>query len=316
MKVLLVGAGRMGLRHLQGLAAVTPDAHVVDPSEAARDTAARAGAVVHPSIAEALASAGPFDAAVLGETAAGRLERVTELVSAGVPSLLLEKPVEQSRERVHRLAAVVAAGGVDARVNHFFRTLDLFAELRAAGGPFQVSVVGGAFGLACNGIHWIDLALYLSGDAPGRLAFGELDELTIASGRGEEFCDYGGRGLFAYEDGSWLFLASAAASSAPMQATIVQPTRETALFPHESRAIVSSRRPGSDKPVFLYGADYAQSEREALTADALVGSTSAWARCVAESGEHRHPSLELSVTAHDLLFDLLETGGGTDFAVT
>lgn len=314
MNVLLVGAGRMGSRHLRGLLAAGATVAVVDPRAEAREGAAGAERAF-PTLADAL-GAGGYDAAVLAETAAGRLERFAALGEAGVPAVLLEKPLEQSRERAHALAALAREHGVDARVNHLFRTLPRFRELRALGGPYQLSVVGGAYGLACNGIHWIDLARFLSGDGGGRLLYGELDGATIASGRGPEFCDYGGRALFGFEDGTRIFLSSDAASPAPMQATLVHAEVESALFPHDALAVDFRRLSGSAKPPHLYGADFERSEAPALESDDLWRATEAWAAAVARGEAAQQPPLELALGSHDLLFDLLETSGEREFAVT
>ncbi len=315
MKVLVVGCGRMGLRHLRGLAPVTRDVHVADPRPEARAAAEAAGVESFLSLEDALA-AGTYDAAVLAETATGRLERLQALAAAGVRSLLLEKPVEQSRERLSAAAHLVREQGMDARVNHFFRTLDLFRELREAGGPHHVAVTGGAFGLACNGIHWIDLALYLSGDAEGWLLYGELDETPIASGRGAEFRDYGGRALFGFADGTRLHIASAAGSSAPIHAVVTGSMRQTVLFPHDETAVVYERDPASRLPAYRYGAEYGRRELPALGGDELWCSTERWARAVAAGDPPGHPELELSARAHELLFDLLETSGERAFPIT
>jgi hypothetical protein len=308
MRVLLVGAGRMGLRHLRGLHAAGAEVAVVDPRPEAR--AAVDGATAYAALEEALA-AGGYDRAVLAETAAGRLERFRLVVDAGISTVLVEKPLEQSRARVAALVEAASAGRVDARVNHFFRRLDLFREARDAGGPFHVVVTGGAFGLACNGIHWIDLALFLSGDAAGRLLYGELDATPIASGRGADFRDYGGRGVYGFADGTRLYVSSAATSSAPMHAAVDQPSRQTILFPHDERAVVAERDPATALPAYRYGAGYLGREVPALEADELWRSTERWA-----NGERLLPTVLESLRAHDLLFDLLETSGERHFAIT
>jgi hypothetical protein len=299
VNVLVIGAGRMGKRHLRGLEAAGLVAVAVDPrAEADADFV---------SVEEALAG-GNYDAAILAETAAGRLERFRTLVDAGIGRLLVEKPIEQSRARMHELVAIASDNAVDARVNHFFRTQSLFRDLRGA--PFSMTVSGGAFGLACNGIHWLDLALYLSEDAGGELLYGELDEIPIGSGRGTEFRDYGGRALYAF-GASRLYLNSMATSSAPMHAVIDQRNRQTILLPHDERAIVTERDPGVDLPAYRYGAGYATRTVAALESDDLWRSTERWAR-----GSDEHPTLERSSTAHDLLFDLLETTGDDEFPIT
>jgi predicted dehydrogenase len=309
--VLVVGAGRMGMRHVRGLVAAGASSAVVDPrEEARRDALAELGvSAVFASLDEALAG-GPYEAAVLAETAAGRLERFASVAEAGVSTVLVEKPVEQSRARVHALVELAADRAIDARVNHFFRTLPLFRELRDGGGPFHVSVTGGAFGLACNGIHWIDLALFLTGDEGGELLWGRLENEQIGSGRGPEFRDYGGHAVYGFGE-SRLHLASAATSSAPMHAVVEQPQRQTVLLPGDERAFVAQRRPGTDLPAYRYGAGYDTRTVAALEADDLWRSTEHWI-----AGGGAHPTLAASAAAHDLLFDLLETSGDTEFPIT
>jgi predicted dehydrogenase len=308
MRVLVVGAGRMGLRHLRGLAAAGVEATVVDPRPEARSKAGAAAAFA--TLEEAL-GAGRYEAAVLAETAAGRLERFTAVAGAGISRVLVEKPLEQSRARTHSLAAVAHEHRMEVRVNHFFRTLHLFRELREGPRPFHLAVTGGAFGLACNGIHWIDLARFLSGDADGLLLYGELDEEPIGSGRGGEFRDYGGRALYGFPDGSRLYLASAATSSAPMHAVLEQPSAQAVLFPGEELALRYEREQVSQLPPYRYGGDYARRALPAFVADELWRSTERWAR-----GDGAHPEVATSVRAHDLLFDLLETSGEREFQIT
>lgn len=292
----------MGQRHVRGVVAADGEAFTVDPRP---DTGAS-----FTTLEEALA-AGGYDGAILAETAGGRLERFRQIVDAGIGRVLAEKPLEQSRGRVHAFAELASTRGVETSVNHYFRTLDFFRALRQDGARFQLAVTGGAFGLACNGIHWIDLALFLSGDAGGALLHGELEPEPIASGRGPAFRDYGGRVLYGLGDGSRLFLASSAGSSAPMHVVLEQPARQVVLFPGEELALRYVRRAGIDLPAYRYGAGYERHEDPALAADDAWRSTESWLR-----GEGGHPDVRTSLRAHDLLFDLLETSGEHEFAIT
>jgi hypothetical protein len=308
MSVVLVGAGRMGMRHLAGLVdAAAPEVRVVDPRPEARAEAERAASSVraYATLDEALE--GGVEAAVLAETAAGRLERVQAVVAAGAGRLLIEKPAEQSRGRFRELVA--ATRDTDARCNHHVRTLPFMRELREQGGPFQILVAGGAWGLACNGIHWIDVGVYLGGG--GRLLFGELEETRIASPRGAEFCDFGGRGVFGFDDGSRLVLASSSVSSAPMSAIVSMPRAQFFLDLHDDYAVAFRRDPASREPDYRYGAGYERSLLQGSHAVDLPGLTSAWYR-----GDRALPTVEEAAPAHELLFDLLETGGGDRFPIT
>ena len=291
MRVLVVGAGRMGQRHLVGLSQLGLELHVVDPR-----VDEVPGATVHADF-----PALDFDAAVLAETAAGRLERVRRVVDLGVPRILVEKPLEQSRSRTRELVAALA--GVDASCDLPLRTVPFLADLR----PLDLAVTGGAFGLAGNGLHWIDLARALAGGG-GELLWGELDETPIASGRGEGFRDYGGRGVFGFAGGLRLYLASLAASPAPMSVTATGPDGQALLDLTTDAAIRYRRDPASEQPAFRYGADH---ERELLEGALGLDLTQVAVRWL--EGCSALPAVAEAAVAHELLFDLIgdDPGGIT-----
>jgi predicted dehydrogenase len=310
--VLLVGAGRVGQRHLAGLLAAGATVAVVDPQEGARATAVAAGATrAYASLDEALGAEDDLTAAVSAEPAEGRLERLSALLDR-VEAVLVEKPLEQSRARTRELVERCAGRSVDCNLN--LRLAPVFAELRDAG-PYRISVTGGAWGFGCNGIHYIDLALFLAG-AGGRLAFAELEQEPIVSPRGTSFRDYGGTAVFVLDDGSRLALDCGATSSAPVFMTVALPDRLVAVDLHADREIDWRRRPGSDAPVYRYGADYDRVEVEGRVARSIPDITEAWLRSVRTGAASPLPPVSAALAAHELLFDLLETTGDTHFPIT
>lgn len=321
-RILLVGAGRMGQRHLRGLAAMPGEIHVVDPNPQALtaagtgDTTVTARVVPHETLEGALAAlGGGCDGAILAATAAGRLEAFERVAAHGIRHVLAEKPLEQSRRRCRAVLEIAERHGVSVHCNLYRRTLPAFQDLRGAG-PLSISVNTGAIGLGCGGIHWIDFALYLSGGSGGRLLFGEVEPETIASGRGPQFRDYGGRGLFAFEDGSRLYLSVRAASSAPTSCAIVGPACHWLIDQDGDTAIVRRRKPGSVKPNYLYGQDYEAVTETGAEAIDLVRLTGEWLHSLRGGPPCRIPTLQQAAPAHELLFDLLETSHETEFAFT
>lgn len=308
--VLLVGAGRMGQRHLRGLLATPARVHVVDRNPATRAEITDPAVSVHATVADAFAALPAFDAAILSATAAGRLETFDEVAGRGVPRILLEKPLDQSRERCRRIQALAQAHGTDVRCNFYRRTLAAFHPL-VGGGPYTISVNSGAIGLGCGGIHWIDFARFLGGGRPGRLVFGEIEDTPIASGRGPRFRDWGGLGLFAFEDGGRLFLSVRADSSAGTSFSIVGPNCHWVVDQSRDSALVHERPPGSTKPNYLYGQDYATRSVEGLESIDFPALTTRWLH-----EPDLLPTLDEAMWSHELLFDLLETGHGTHFDIT
>jgi predicted dehydrogenase len=318
VNLLLVGAGRMGLRHLDGLAGLQGDLHVVDPrpeaeAEVRRRADGRPGQrlVLHRSLEEVPLEEAGISAAILAETADGRLERLELLALAGVGDVLMEKPLEQSRARLRRMLEVAPA--LRVRVDHYQRTMPFFRSLREEGGPFRIVVAAGAYGLACNGVHDLDLACFLTG-LPGRLLFADLEETRIESGRGGQFRDYGGRALVGFDDGSSLFLDCAAESSAPPLLAIVQPQR---LSLHDGvEGAVHERDPDSSQPVYRYGADYRRRVVSDLDPPEPGRTTADWLRSLKGGPESLLPTLAEAAAGHELLFDVLETTGETEFPIT
>jgi hypothetical protein len=170
--------------------------------------------------------------------------------------------------------------------------------------------------LAVNGIHWLDFAVYLSKARKAKMLFGELETKPIGSGRGPDFRDFGGQGLFAFEDGSRLFLSCSAGSSAPVVATITQPGRLYIIDQEKDLAITYERNPASRKPTYLYGADYSRKEVPGIESTQLWDLTRSWIRWHKGQGECELPSLDEAILGHELLFDLLETSGETVFPIT
>jgi predicted dehydrogenase len=205
------------------------------------------------------------------------------------------------------------AAGLDVRVNHHHRTVAFVRELRGRGGPFRIAVSGGAYGLACNGVHELDLACFLAG-APGRIAFAELDAAPIGSGRGPAFRDYGGRVLVRFDDGSSLYLDSAVESSAPVLVSIVR--RDELVVSDGTAGARYERDPTSTEPAFRYGLGYERREGAPFDRVDLPAVTAAWLASLQGGPDSGLPTLAEALPAHELLFDILETTGETDFPIT
>jgi len=325
MKLLIVGAGRMGLRHLRGLATRRSRIDVVDPRPEANAAigetladlgpAASAEVIHHPDLRSALDGSGRHDAAVLATTAAERGTLFAALAAAGIPRVLVEKPLEQSRQAARDLAKTAKRHGIMVHCNLYRRTLPAYAGLPGRG-PFTITVSSGAMGLGCNGIHWIDFARMLSGGAAGRLVHGEVQEVPIASGRGAQFRDYGGHGVFAFEDGSRLFLSVRADSNAPTAFGILGPRVQWVVDQHQDQAAVHERDPASTKPAYLYGQDYATRTVNGGEAVDFPALTLAWLNAALGEGSTLLPTMEEALPAHELLFDLLELTGERRFPIT
>jgi predicted dehydrogenase len=319
VKVLLIGAGRMGMRHLQGLDGAVSSCDVVDPNaearSAARSTTGKTEVRTFASL-ESLPGDARYDAAILAATATGRRELFEEVESRDIPAILIEKPIAQSRADTRAVLERAASSRSAVWVNHYRRTLAGFEPLRQAGGPFVLAISSGAMGLGANGVHWIDFAVHLTGAKSGKLLFGEIEDTIIRSGRGPSFRDYGGRGVFAFPDGSRLMLSCAAGSSAPTMMSIVTPTGHWIVDQHDDRTFRHTRAPGVDHPTYLYGKDYDSETVQGLEAVDLPGLTRDWIVSLREKRGPPQPRAADVAVVYELLFDLFETSGETQFSFT
>ncbi len=327
MKVLLIGAGRMGQRHLRGMKDLVSRVVVVDPEPAA------------PGIVEALLrehdigvkasyarelngvlDGRDIDAAIVASTADHRLDALKWLAERGVKRVLMEKPLAQSRARLEEVIDIAEAAEIDVHCNFYRRYLPAFQPIRErhAGKrqPLHVAVTAGAVGLGCNGMHWIDFAMYLCGANSGKLLFGELQEVPIASGRGPQFRDFGGTGVFAFPDGSRLVLTVIAHSSAGASCVIYESNDATLIDQEDDLIITYTRAPQSNKPAYLYGQDYDRKEVRGAESIDLATVTADWLGHISGAKPKKLVDLHHAAVAHYLLFDLLETSGQTHFPIT
>jgi spore coat polysaccharide biosynthesis protein SpsF len=207
LRVLVVGAGSIGRRHLKNLAALGGASLAVVDADGARARAAAAehGARVHASIDEALGTFRP-DVAVVATPSHLHLAQALGFAEAGVHAFI-EKPLAASEEGVARLVAAVRARGLHAMVGCNLRFDDVYRRVRRtldeqALGPVHAAhfhvghdlaawrpgvdyrtvysarrAEGG--GIVLDAIHEIDLALHFFGRARRVLALprrtGRLD---------------------------------------------------------------------------------------------------------------------------------------------
>jgi len=309
----------MGQRHLRGLLGEAASITLIDPLSQARDLCrdiAEGTMFSTLNDIDQLPRSNRFDLAILSGTALNRLNQFNRLVEYQIPYILVEKPLEQSRAKTRAL--IQAAQSIQSRVwtNHYRRNLEGFASVREIPGPLYITVSSGAMGLGANGIHWIDFAFHLTGQTSGKLLYGEIDEQPIGSGRGAQYRDYGGRGIFAFPDGSRLYLSSSASSSAPTMFSIVAQNEHWLVDQYTDRTLVHQRVEEACHPNYLYSKDYSTKPQDGLEDFDLEYQTHQFLRDLKSDVEPKLLSIEMVAPSYELLFDLLETSGDVKFQFT
>ena len=195
--VLIIGAGQLGSRHLQGLSACDQPLaiHLLDPSpqslaRAQARFAEMAGATMRHRLHEAASVAQlprQIDLAISATTANTRLASLRAVLDhATITDLVLEKVLFQRLADYDAAQALLANCGSRAWVNCPRRLFPGYIALRNFFGherPALMQVSGANWGLGCNGIHFTDLFQYLSGDSNLQYETTLLDASTHDSKR-------------------------------------------------------------------------------------------------------------------------------------
>ena len=247
-KVFLAGAGQLGSRYLQGLAAISDplEIRVMDPSEDSLAVAKARLAQVPQITAHAVQFSTAMedvpqhlDLVIVVTPAHCRAKVVTELASRyQVKAWILEKLLAQNCEQLDQISYALA-GHNQVWVNTPRRLMDWHQSIRAQllpNGPatLKVCVSGGSWGLACNAIHFIDLVAWWTHALVQSVESQGLGDWFQSKRAG--FNEVNGTLFVSYTDGSELVLYSHSGAE-PIQITVGTPQGEWVI--EESAGLVT-----------------------------------------------------------------------------
>ncbi len=170
-KIILIGAGQIGSRHLQALSLYEHNVEVTvfDPSKEALSIARQrmletSKGYIQAEFTTALPQSLSFDLAIIATNAHHRYEAFNLLVNSNqVTNIIFEKVLFQSKEHVGKVQNILLEKNINAWVNCPRRAMPKYKELALYfnsliknGGIFEMQVSGNDWGLACNSIHFID----------------------------------------------------------------------------------------------------------------------------------------------------------------
>lgn len=197
VKILLVGAGNIGSRHLQALALLNRDADitVVDQNEESLKVAKERFESVYQSdykiqvsyfreLQDAYIDA---DIAIVA-TSAGPRKAIVEtlLENTTIKNYILEKVVFQSIDDLYEMKKKFDERHIKVWVNCPRRNMDFYKKLRELlreESYVNYLIEGGDWGIGCNSIHLLDIYAYLSGASEFSADIERLDAGHINSKR-------------------------------------------------------------------------------------------------------------------------------------
>jgi hypothetical protein len=217
--VALIGAGQLGSRYLQGLATceVPLEIFVVDPNEKSLKTAqlrweevANGNALHRVHFSQALEGLpAEVDLSLVTTTADVRLQVVEQVQSqCKVRYWILEKVLAQSEDQINRLEQLLLnAEGVWVNTpRRAYSWHQQIYEQLPRGRAWQVTGSGGAWGMACNSIHFIDLVAWWTGEELGSVDTSGLEKWFPSKRSG--FWEVSGKLKMVYSRGSQLELSA------------------------------------------------------------------------------------------------------------
>lgn len=314
MKTAFLSAlGAMGRRHLQGLVRAGFSVTAYDINDGLEETVKKELIAADLSADRVTFTSaipgGNFDVAIFAETTVNRLQNFKQFLGHGKAArILLEKPMSADPDEVRNFHAVALANGVAGMtqvnfVRRHWPHLHRLAALCAQEDRFSVTLNGGAIGLGCMGIHYLDTFLALTGDEVPEVTWSELSTTRVASGRGAQFNDFGGD--FVLTGRKSRLMASLEAGSSANVVMTVRGSHFLALVDYTDMTMkISARKSGSTMPNYRYGADYSLEEEGVFSIPAMHVLSHDWSLGLIEM-----PGLAQAVLTHDLLDRILQAGG-------
>ena len=300
-RILIVGCGQLGSRHLQAVASLpeVQEVEVVDPRAEAlvlgrqrlSEIPERVPSIRFRWLSSMEGASHGGDLCIVATQAGGRCERVKEAArTLGYGAFLLEKLAGQSVQEVEDLSCFVKEQGVSAWVNLKTRAYPIhqgIKKLLEPSEPVLFSVTGGNHGLANNGIHAADLFFFYDGTDRLEETGSWIDPILHPSKRGDGLFDLSGTLVGSTEKGS-RFTLTFAPDHALSEQIVIATRRYRLIVDHLQRwAVESSEGSGwTWKPVPFEGDLTVSHMTRRFASDILEKS-----RCAL-------PTLEESLPAH------------------
>jgi predicted dehydrogenase len=310
--VAVVGAGRMGRRHIA--AALSLGVKVVgicDVSEESLGLAEKEQGIDKKQhfhdVTTMLACVTP-ECVIVSTTAPTHCEFTCQAVDAGVKYVLCEKPMATSLAQCDRMIAVCRMRGTTLAVNHQMRFMEQYTlpktiiDSESFGGLRSVTVVAGNFGMSMNALHYFEMFRFMTGERP-RIVTAWFSPETVPNPRGRQFEDRAGAVHIVTGSGKRFYLDCSADQGHGMQAIYAGPFGQ--IFVDELQgAMTVAVREGQYRglPSTRYGMPAVRSVHSIKPAD-VIAPSAAVLRALLEgrdypSGEEARIAVSVLVAAY------------------
>jgi hypothetical protein len=286
LKFCIVGAGRMGRRHIAVAKALGFEiAGVYDVSNSAVEAAVTEfslpRSVVFNSAALMLATVRP-EALTIASTAPSHCGFVRIAVEASVKYILCEKPMAVSLAECDEMIAACATAGAVLGINHQMRYMEQYSAVRTLamsddlGGLCSMTVAASNIGFAMNASHYVEAFRYLTGE-PVTAISAWLDPGRLANPRGAEYEDRSGQLRAVSASGKRLYIEIGADQGHGLQ--VIYGCRYGQIYSDQLAGFlrVSHRRPEDRMlPTAQYGMPAVESTIAIAPVDVIAPTLALW----------------------------------------
>jgi len=202
-KILLVGSGNIGSRHLQSIVklSVPLSITVVEPNlnsqkiakSRLNETTNSMHTISWLSSISDLSQV--FDLVIVATSAENRKTIITSLLESGNKKFLIEKMVCQSKHDYEELIKILNKNNASSWVNTNRRCFPFYQELKSiinSNDDLRISVTAGNKGLGSNAIHFIDLFLWFLNSNNISLNGDLLTDKLQSNKRGSQYYEFSG----------------------------------------------------------------------------------------------------------------------------
>lgn len=249
----LIGAGRMGRAHATALRELGVELTAIcDSNVNALDELGDAFNVPNKmrfdSANRLFERLGGVDIVSIATTAESHKAFTCLAAEARCGNILCEKPMATSVEDCEAMIVACAASGTKLAINHQMRFMDQYLLVKEAmkSGAFgkmaSMTVVGGCFGLAMNGSHYIEAFRYLTGSEPAS-ATAWFSDTALPNPRGQHFFDQAGEIRIVGTNGHRLNLIIGPDQGHGMTVTYAGAYGHIFVDELQGEAIITTRKP-------------------------------------------------------------------------
>ena len=203
-KILILGCGNIGSRHLQALTNLPYDLEIgiIEPNEDSKKNAKtklidsnynskKHKIIWYDKINEDVKS---YNLAIVATPSVGRVKNIIKLLELGISKFLIEKIVCQSNLEYELLLNTLEKFNAKSWINVNMRYFDAYQKIKKyfKNSKIHISIIGSKPVLGTNAIHYLDFICWLSDSYDLTLNGELLSNEIFPNKRGDQFVEFAG----------------------------------------------------------------------------------------------------------------------------